>query len=197
MKMGKTEHRLLTHQTDPPTKTSDDRRDSENPRARVLVVEADRGAAADLSNAIGAAGYAVDVVGSGAEAIRLSRRRVYWVAFVSASLPDMGGMEVIRRLKRREPRTRSIIMAESPGDAARALDLGADSYMIKPADGRLAVALVRRLRAERLREVFALEERMSRYIKDRLAELGHEEEDEVEETEDEDEGKDKDEDHAG
>lgn len=73
------------------------------------------------------------------------------LVLLSPRLADMDGYEVLRQLKS-APRLRRIPVAilassDDAGDRARAYDLGANSYLVKPLDYGTLVDLARRVRA--------------------------------------------------
>jgi CheY-like chemotaxis protein len=64
----------------------------------VLVVEDDVRDQAQLAAALGDAGYAVEIAGTGAEAILRWRTRSYAAATIDLLLPDMSGLELLAAL---------------------------------------------------------------------------------------------------
>ena len=68
-------------------------------RPRVLVVEDDTDVADLLSMMLREAGYGVDIVTSGAEALAYARRKSYAALSLDLRLPDGSGVDVIRTLR--------------------------------------------------------------------------------------------------
>ena len=66
---------------------------------RILVVEDDLEVSRLLSLMISRAGFAVDVVASGTEALVLCHQNPYAAMTLDLLLPDIGGLDVIRRLR--------------------------------------------------------------------------------------------------
>jgi DNA-binding response OmpR family regulator len=96
----------------------------------VLVVEDDPGIAAQLVRALVRAGYQVDHVVTGAEALR---RDDPDVVLLDLELPDTDGVGVCRRLRQRSGTAIIIITAfGEESDRVTALDAGADDYLVKP-----------------------------------------------------------------
>lgn len=88
--------------------------------------------------------FDVHAVGSGEEAIRESASWRPDVVLLDLGLPGMDGFETLRRLR---PATRAavIVVSVMPGekDKVRALDAGADDYVVKPFGTEELVARIR------------------------------------------------------
>jgi DNA-binding response OmpR family regulator len=97
---------------------------------RVLVVEDDAGIASPLQRGLARAGYAVEVVASGRQALSAPAADV---VLLDLGLPDLDGLEVCRRLRERGDGALLVITARrEEGDRVAALDEGADDYLVKP-----------------------------------------------------------------
>ncbi len=117
---------------------------------RLLVVEDETRMAALLKRGLEEEGYAVDVVGDGAEAVWMGTEHDYDAIVCDVMLPGLDGYEVCRRLRSAD-RWAPVLMLTartSVTDRVRGLDVGADDYLAKPfAFSELAArlrALVRR-----------------------------------------------------
>jgi DNA-binding response OmpR family regulator len=103
----------------------------------VVMVEDDSLFAATLGAALEAWGFRVDVIETGAAALRRFERHDLDAAIVDIGLPDMDGIDVIagaRDLGMWAP----ILVASARADLGhivRALEAGADDYVIKPFTG--------------------------------------------------------------
>jgi DNA-binding response OmpR family regulator len=122
---------------------------------RLLVVEDDRALAAVLRRMLVDEGYAVDVVGTAADADEAVNVNDYALVVLDLGLPDGDGAELCRDW--RESGITSHIMMLTARDGRRerigGLDSGADDYVTKPFDAQEFAArvraLLRRPRAER------------------------------------------------
>lgn len=100
---------------------------------RILVVDD----VADMRRALRAGleqrGYEVHAVGSGEEALREATGWRPDVVLLDLGLPGIDGFETLQRL-RRGSRAPVIVVSVMPGesDKVRALQLGADDYVVKP-----------------------------------------------------------------
>jgi DNA-binding response OmpR family regulator len=122
---------------------------------RVLVAEDDAGLKSVLERGLREAGYVVDAVANGTEAIEYLRAYEYSVGVLDWRMPGASGFEVITWARRRGIQTPFMMLTarDAPPDRIAALDEGADDYLIKPFDyGELLArlrALLRRPTGER------------------------------------------------
>ncbi|MHB1502771.1 MAG: response regulator transcription factor [Acidimicrobiales bacterium] len=101
---------------------------------RVLVVEDEVRMAALLKRGLEEEGYAVDVVGTGPEALWLGMECDYSAIVLDVLLPELDGFAVCRRL-REANRWSPVIMLtalDAVDDRVKGLDAGADDYLSKP-----------------------------------------------------------------
>ncbi|WP_055565088.1 MULTISPECIES: response regulator [Streptomyces] len=100
---------------------------------RVLVVEDDVQLVRALVINLRARKYGVDAAPDGSTALRLTEARQPDVVILDLGLPDMDGIEVLKRLR---GRTRAPVLVLTARRASEekvvALDAGADDYITKP-----------------------------------------------------------------
>ena len=122
----------------------------------MLVVDDDPGTSGLLQEIFLQEGYDVDVASSGAEALELATRKPFDIVLSDVQMPDLDGIEVLRRLRRVAPDS-TVILVTAYGTieaAIRALHEGAFDYVRKPFkldEVRLCVA--RAMERRRLRVV--------------------------------------------
>jgi two-component system, OmpR family, response regulator len=100
----------------------------------VLVIEDDVATAADLGDCLREHGYGVDLAYDGEEGLRLGRAGSYIVMTVDRMLPQLDGIDVIRRLRQEGVATPALILSAlgEVDDRVRGLRAGGDDYLIKP-----------------------------------------------------------------
>ncbi|HEY2966341.1 MAG TPA: response regulator transcription factor [Actinomycetota bacterium] len=114
----------------------------------VLLVEDEDRIASFVTKGLVARGFEVRRVGSGGEAQTAVSEEI-GVVVLDLGLPDVDGLEVLRRLREQIPRLPVVILTARGDieDRVRGLDLGADDYVAKPfAIDELAARLRARLR---------------------------------------------------
>jgi two-component system, OmpR family, response regulator len=101
---------------------------------RVLVVEDEVKMAGLLKRGLEEEGYAVDVAGTGSDALWLGTENPYDAIVLDVMLPDRDGFEVCRQL-RAGGRWAPVLMLtarDAVPDRVAGLDAGADDYLTKP-----------------------------------------------------------------
>lgn len=121
-------------------------------RARVLVVDDEPAIGDIVSRYLQRAGYDTTVAESGADALGQAEHGRPDVVVLDLMLPDIDGLEVMRRLRKDNHKRAAIILLTARGeesDRITGLRLGADDYVVKPfSPGELVArvdALVRRI----------------------------------------------------
>jgi two-component system OmpR family response regulator len=119
---------------------------------RILISEDDAALAEALQFSLIRAGYAVDRVTNGVAADEALKADVFGLLILDLGLPKLDGLEVLRRLRRRNTALPVLILSgrEDPEEKVLALDLGADDYLVKPFSLNELQARVRALLRRRL-----------------------------------------------
>jgi two-component system, OmpR family, response regulator len=114
---------------------------------RLLIAEDDEKLSAALARGLRGEGYAVDVAGTGQEALLQARVYDYDVVILDVMIPEPDGVAVCRTL-REEDRWAPVLMLtarDGVDDRIVGLDAGADDYLVKPFDFGELVARIRAL----------------------------------------------------
>ena len=114
---------------------------------RVLVAEDDPGLREVLVQGLEDAGYMVDAVDRGDDAVDRLRFYDYDVAVLDWRMPGASGIEVVAWVRQNQRPTAILMLTarDTPPDRITGLDSGADDYLVKPFDFGELVARVRAL----------------------------------------------------
>jgi two-component system, OmpR family, response regulator len=114
------------------------------PARRVLVIEDDTETAGQLADCLMASGYEVDVAADGDKGLRRALTAGYAVMTVDRLLPQIDGIEIIRRLRAQGITTPALILSAlgEVDDRVRGLRAGGDDYLVKPFASREMLARV-------------------------------------------------------
>ena len=101
---------------------------------KILLVEDDNFLSHGLQMALQETGYAVELSKDGAEADLLLAASPYDLVVLDLELPNMDGLEILQRLRKRGTSTPVLILTAREGVKHRVqgLDLGANDYLTKP-----------------------------------------------------------------
>lgn len=111
---------------------------------RVLIVDDDEEVSALLAATLEQAGYAAVQAGSAARALKLLAAEPYPVVVSDIMMPDMDGLQLLRKIKEIDESVRVIMVTAhaSVDSAIEALNNGATNYLKKPFDPPELVAKV-------------------------------------------------------
>jgi two-component system, OmpR family, response regulator len=103
-------------------------------RMRVLVVDDDLKISSFVEKGLREAGYAVDTVANGPDALALARTTPYDVAVIDVMLPGFDGLELIERLRAARLQFPVLILSarRSVDERVAGLRRGGDDYLTKP-----------------------------------------------------------------
>jgi DNA-binding response OmpR family regulator len=100
----------------------------------ILVVDDDKSILRTFTRILQKSGYEIDVAETGKEAIEKAETRHYDIALVDIRLPDMDGTDLLPMMQKTMPEAVKIMITGFPSleDGVKALDEGADAYLVKP-----------------------------------------------------------------
>ncbi len=130
--------------------------------ATILIIDDDEMLTGYLGNTLVEEGYEVLIAGTGAEGEALLRVRPVDVVLLDYRLPDVTGIDVLKKIRQIDPAIQ-VIMLTAFGEvstAVQAIKLGAYDYLHKPSDvtklqltiGRALKELTMRREIERMRQ---------------------------------------------
>ncbi|MFM0325437.1 response regulator transcription factor RqpR [Caballeronia glebae] len=113
---------------------------------------------------------------TGMQALALAARRAPDVAMLDISLPDINGIDVLKRMKRESPRLPVLMFSMYREDqyAVRALKAGASGYLSKTADPALMIGALQQVAAGRKYVSPEMAEALATYVSLDTDRLPHE-----------------------
>jgi DNA-binding response OmpR family regulator len=121
---------------------------------RVLVIEDYEPLRRSLLRGLRESGYAVDGAGNGEEGLDYAESTTYDIIVLDLMLPKIDGFGVLERLRNRQGESRVLILTakDKVEDRVRALDMGADDYLVKPFAYEEFMARMRALQRRKYRQ---------------------------------------------
>jgi DNA-binding response OmpR family regulator len=100
----------------------------------ILVVDDDKSILRTFTRILQNNGYEIDAAETGKEAIEKVEKRHFDLALVDVRLPDMDGTDFLAKMKKPLQNTVKIMITGFPSieTGVKALDEGADAYLVKP-----------------------------------------------------------------
>jgi len=100
----------------------------------ILVVDDDKSILRTFTRILQKRGYNIETAETGKEAIEMAENHHYDLALVDIRLPDMDGTDLLAKLKKQLKDTVKIMITGFPSleTGVKALDEGADAYLVKP-----------------------------------------------------------------
>ena len=110
---------------------------SPSPELRILIVDDNRGNQRVTALLLAELGYAADTAANGIEAIEAIERQRYDIVFMDMQMPELGGLDATRIIRRRFPGARGPQIVGLSGYASNdtrheCLAAGMNHYLVKP-----------------------------------------------------------------
>jgi len=114
---------------------------------RVLVIEDEREILSQLSEVLKRAGFVVDAAEDGEQGLYFATEYPIDIAIIDLGLPKMGGMEIIKRVRKKGLAYPILILTARARwqDRVEGLEAGADDYLDKPYHKEELIARLRAL----------------------------------------------------
>jgi DNA-binding response OmpR family regulator len=100
----------------------------------ILVVDDDKSILRTFTRILQKSGYEIDVAETGKEATEKAVTGRYDLMLVDVRLPDMDGTDLLSMMQKTKPEAVKIMITGFPSleNGVKALDEGADAYLVKP-----------------------------------------------------------------
>ena len=128
-------------------------------RPHVLLMEDEFSVAKGLEMVMHEEGYEVDLVDTGQKALDKFGAMDFDLLVADLRLPDMDGMEVIRQVREKRPKTNVVIITGYPSvsSAVQAVKMGVSDYLRKPfTDDEIRAAVGKALKEKQKESMEAL-----------------------------------------
>ena len=121
---------------------------------RILIIDDEANVRRLLSRVLQRAGFLVEGVVSGAEALRLLPENQFHLVYLDIRMPDMSGLDVLKEIRLSWPDLPVTLLTAhaSLQTALDAIRLGAKDYLVKPIDPEVFVAQTRMILQEQIIE---------------------------------------------
>ena len=116
----------------------------DNIKKRIIVIDDDKSILRTFTRILQKNGYEIDVAETGKEAIEKSKKKKYDLALIDIRLPDMDGTDLLIKMQQIMRDTVKIMITGFPSleTGVKALDEGADAYLVKPVKPEELLALI-------------------------------------------------------
>ena len=106
----------------------------EKKKNRLLIIDDDKSILRLFTRILQKEEYEADTAETGEEAIEKIKNHTYDLALIDVKLPDIDGIELSRRITSTNPNIIKIVITgfASIENGVKALDSGADAYLVKP-----------------------------------------------------------------
>jgi DNA-binding NtrC family response regulator len=117
--------------------------------------------------------YVVDTAKTGREALEKSEKSIYDLALLDIRLPDIEGIDLLRKLHKSRPRMMKIMVTGYPTleNAIKSVNLGADAYLVKPVQPHEMVQVVQEKIQEQKEAESMSEKKVGEWIEARVQKL--------------------------
>jgi two-component system copper resistance phosphate regulon response regulator CusR len=101
---------------------------------KVLLIENDPGLSSVVARGLGQCGFTVEVVADGRRGLNRALGGGHEVVLLDLLLPDVDGNRILTELRRRQATVPVLVISarDGVGDRVRALNEGADDFLVKP-----------------------------------------------------------------
>jgi DNA-binding NtrC family response regulator len=139
----------------------------------ILIIEDDALVRKTLTSQLGRRGFEVGVAETGEGGVRLFQEGCPDLVLLDVRLPDIDGLEVLRRIKEKNRRAIIVVMTafDDMKTTVEAVKLGAYEYLVKPLDGaELDLTIDKALQVRALEEKvsYLVEEKQKEYTIDNI-----------------------------
>ncbi|MFB3888143.1 MAG: response regulator [Candidatus Bathyarchaeia archaeon] len=113
-------------------------------RKQILVIDDDKSILRTFTRILQKNGYEIDVAETGKEGLEKAKKKAYDLALIDIRLPDMDGTDLLVKLQKIMKNAVKIMITGFPSleTGVKALDEGADAYLVKPVKPEELLSLI-------------------------------------------------------
>ena len=122
--------------------------------SNVLVIDDDKETRNLFSTVLTDAGYLVEAVENGKQAIKLCKKGPFDIALIDIELPDIKGTELLKTLRQIQPKMVKIIITGHPSieNAVKSVNEKAEGYLLKPVNIAEMLEMIKKILTEKTNE---------------------------------------------
>ena len=116
-----------------------------------MIVDDDKAALQIIERILQKKGYDVDIAETGREAEEKVNSKLFDLALIDVRLPDTDGVDLLEEIHRIRPKMAKIVMTgfASMENGIKAMEAGADAYLVKPVASQELLSVVEQKLKER------------------------------------------------
>ena len=141
--------------------------------SKILIVDDDRDILRSLKDILQSKGYEIDMAETGQSAVEKAKAKYFNLALLDIKLPDMEGTDLLAKIHKNKPEMMKIMITGYPSldNAVKALNLGADAYIMKPVNPENLLKIVEEKLKEQKEAEGMTEEKIAEWIENRIQKL--------------------------
>jgi two-component system response regulator AtoC len=122
--------------------------------SNVLVIDDDEKTRNLFSTVLTDAGYLVEAVENGKQAIKICKKGPFDIALIDIELPDIKGIDLLKTLRQIQPKMVKIIITGYPSieNAVKSVNEKADGYLLKPVNIAEMLEMIKKILTEKTNE---------------------------------------------
>ena len=141
--------------------------------ARILIVDDDTSICRTLSLILEDKGHTVQTANTGKEAIEKCSKTMFDAAILDIKLPDIEGTDLLKALPQATSKMVKVVFTGYPElkSAVKALNNGADAYLMKPVDPPTLVKTIKEKLQRKANTEKMTEEKITEFLQTRTQQL--------------------------
>lgn len=137
---------------------------------KILIVDDDTGILDSMREILELEGYEVDTATTAEEGIQKIETVLYNLGIFDIKLPDMEGTDMLERAQKIRPAMKKIMVTgyASLDNSVRALNAGADAYILKPVDPSALIQKIQEKLNEQEHETELDGDKVAEFLEEKL-----------------------------